>query len=320
MSTASTRPDVSGAAREAAKVRADQLVAAAASGPIVLDGGLGTLLEADGHDLSGSMWSARVLRETPEAIRSVHRRFFAAGADVAIAASYQASFEGFAAAGIDRAEAARLIESAVALAREARDEVRPSGWVAASVGPYGAMLADGSEYRGDYGLTVRQLREWHRPRLELLAAAGADLLAVETIPALTEVEAVAAELDALGAPAWISVTVSLGTLRSGEDLAEAFTLAAAPPAVVAVGVNCSAPAEVLGAITAARSVTAKPIVVYPNSGEEWDAKNGAWAGRPGFPEALVGAWRAAGASLIGGCCRVGPEQVRRIAGAVRRAT
>ncbi|HEY8589787.1 MAG TPA: homocysteine S-methyltransferase family protein, partial [Naasia sp.] len=161
-------------------VRAAELGDAARTGPVVLDGGLGTLLEEDGHDLSGAMWSARVLRETPDAISSVHRRFFQAGADVAIAASYQASFEGFAAAGIDEAEGTRLLRRAVALATEARDEVRPEGWVAASVGPYGAMLADGSEYRGNYGLTVAQLREWHRPRLELLAASGPDLLAVET--------------------------------------------------------------------------------------------------------------------------------------------
>ncbi|HEY8590418.1 MAG TPA: homocysteine S-methyltransferase family protein, partial [Naasia sp.] len=126
-----------------------------------------------------------------------------------------------------------------------------------------------------------------------------------------------AELDDLTVPAWISVTVSLGTLRSGEDLAEAFAAAAAPASVVAVGVNCSAPAEVLGAIRIARSVTDKPIVAYPNSGEEWDAKNGSWVGRPGFPETLVDSWLDAGATLIGGCCRVGPEQIRRIAAAVR---
>ncbi|WP_307807336.1 homocysteine S-methyltransferase [Naasia sp. SYSU D00948] len=290
---------------------------AAAAGPVVLDGGLGTLLEAHGHDLSSGMWSARLLQERPDAIVAAHREFFQAGAQVAIAASYQATFEGFAAEGLDRAEAERLLRRAVELAGEARGD-RPA-WIAASVGPYGAMLADGSEYRGNYGLTVDQLRAWHRPRLEVLADAGADLLAVETLPSLAEVEAVTAEVDRLGVPAWISVTVSLGTLRSGESLSEAYEVAASAPSVVAIGVNCSHPSEVLGAIRMARAVTPKPVVVYPNSGEEWDAKNRTWVGSPGFPDHLVHSWREAGAALIGGCCRVKPDQIARIAAVLREA-
>src|SRR3954469_20321688 len=160
------------------------------------------------------------------------------------------------------------------------------------------MLADGSEYRGNYGVTVAELRAWHRPRLRILADAGADVLAVETLPSLAEVEAVTAEVDRLGFPAWVSVTVSLGTLRSGESLAEAFQLASSSSAVIAVGVNCSAPSEVLGAIAIARQVTGKPVIVYPNSGEEWDAKNRTWVGSPGFPDELVRRWRAGGATPI----------------------
>jgi homocysteine S-methyltransferase len=288
------------------------LVEAAAAGPVVLDGGLGTLLESHGHDLSSGIWSARLLRERPDAIVAAHREFFDAGARVAIAASYQASFEGFAGEGLGRAEAAELMRRSVALAADARGS-DADRWVAASVGPYGAMLADGSEYRGNYGLTVDQLRAWHRPRIEVLTDAGPDLLAAETLPALAEVEAVTAELDRIGLPSWVSVTVSMGTLRSGESLAEAFAIAASSPAVVAVGVNCSHPGEVTNAIRTARSVTAKPIVVYPNSGEEWDTKNRTWVGAPGFPDQLVREWRREGATLVGGCCRVRPTQIARIA-------
>jgi len=290
---------------------------AAERGPVVLDGGLGTLLEARGNDLSGGVWSARLLRARPDEIVAAHRQFFDAGAQVAIAASYQASFEGLAREGVERREAEALLRRSVALADEARAD-RPA-WIAASIGPYGAMLADGSEYRGNYGLTVDELRAWHRPRREVLADAGPDVLAVETLPSLAEVEAVTAEVDRIGVPAWISVTVSLGTLRSGEALAEAFSVAASSPAVVAVGVNCSAPSEVLGAIATAREVTGKPVVVYPNSGEEWDAKNRTWVGSPGFPDELVRRWRRAGASLIGGCCRVRPEQIARLAGLLEEA-
>jgi homocysteine S-methyltransferase len=294
------------------------LLGALDGGPVVLDGGLGTLLESHGHDLSSAMWSARLLRERPDAIRDAHREFFDAGARVAIAASYQASFEGFAAEGIEREEGVRLLRRAVELAREARDG-RSDAWIAASVGPYGAMLADGSEYRGNYGLTVDQLRAWHRPRLEVLAEAEPDLLAAETLPSLAEVEAVTAEIDRLGIPAWISATVSLGTLRSGESLAEAFAIAASSPAVIAVGINCSHPSEVLGAIATARGVTGKPVVAYPNSGEEWDGKNRTWVGEPGFPDELVLGWREAGASLIGGCCRVRPAQIARMSSVLGEA-
>ena len=155
-------------------------------GPVVLDGGLATLLEAHGHDLSSALWSARLLADNPAAISAAHREYFQAGAQVAITSSYQASFQGFAELGLSRAQAAELLRRSVRLAREAAETAQPAGvqrWIAASVGPYGAALADGSEYRGDYRLTVAQLREWHRPRLEILADAGADVLALARHPA-----------------------------------------------------------------------------------------------------------------------------------------
>jgi homocysteine S-methyltransferase len=291
----------------------DGMVFASTPRPVVIDGGLGTHLEARGHDLSSSMWSARLLLEHPDEVAAVHDDFFAAGARVAISASYQASVEGFGRLGLDRAEAERLMRVSVQLAIASRDRVDPSGWVAASVGPYGATLADGSEYRGDYALDEAQLRAWHAPRLAVLADEGADLLAFETIPSRAESRALIDLVRGTGVPAWLSFTVHLGMLRTGEPLEQAFADADAVDEIVAVGINCSHPSEVLGAIAAARRVTAKPVVVYPNSGEEWDAKNRVWVGEPGFPRSLVEQWVVAGAALVGGCCRVGPADIAQLA-------
>ncbi|MDZ5662101.1 homocysteine S-methyltransferase [Nocardioides sp. S-58] len=281
-----------------------------ATRPVVLDGGLATLLERHGHDLSSHLWSARLLRDDPAAIEDAHREFFAAGAEVATTASYQVSFEGFGTEGVDRGEVERLLRRSVALAAAARDEAAPGGWVAASVGPYGAVLADGSEYRGDYGLDVAALRAFHRPRLDVLAStvgAGADVLAVETVPCLAEVEAVLAELDGSGVPAWLSLSASEGRTRAGEPLEEAFAMAADVAEVLAVGVNCTTPADTGAAVEAAGAH--KPAVVYPNSGQSWDAEVRAWTGRSAFHPEDVSAWVAAGARLVGGCCRVGPEDI-----------
>ena len=287
------------------------LLDALAHRAVVLDGGLGTRLEERGADVGSELWSARVLADEPDRVLDVHRDYFAAGADVAITASYQVTYEGCARAGFDARATTRLLERSVDLARRARDEAG-RGWIAASVGPYGAMLADGSEYRGDLGLGVDELRAWHRERIRVLAGAGADLIAVETMPSLVEVEAVLAEVDGAGTPAWISVTPLDGRLRSGEPVAEAFALADEVDEVIAVGVNCCDPGEVLGAIEAACEVTAKPIVVYPNSGETWDAAARRWRGHGAFPVDLVRSWHTAGAAVIGGCCRTGPTQITAI--------
>jgi homocysteine S-methyltransferase len=279
--------------------------------PVVLDGGLATLLERRGHDLSSDLWSARLLRDDPGALVDAHREFFAAGAEVAISASYQASFEGFSAVGLDRTETERLLRRSVAIARSARDEVAPAGWVAASVGPYGAVLADGSEYRGDYDLGVAGLRRFHRPRLAVLADSGADVLAIETIPCLAEVESLLAEVDGTGHPAWLSVSAVGDRTRAGEPLVEAFAMAGDVAEVIAVGVNCTAPADVADAVAAASRV--RPAVAYPNSGQGWDAEARAWTGESAFAAADVAAWIDAGARLVGGCCRVGPEDVAAVA-------
>lgn len=274
----------------------------------VLDGGLATQLEADGADLSGQLWSARVLAEQPERIVAAHAAFVAAGAQIAITSSYQASFEGYARAGFAPAEAASLMRRSVALARAAG-----APRVAASVGPYGAVLADGSEYTGRYGLSVAQLRRFHRERLRVLASAEPDLLAVETIPSLIEVEAICAELEQVDVPAWISLSCTRDATAGGEPLAEAFAIAAGASSVIAVGVNCVPPGTVALALRVARSVTDKPLVAYPNSGETWDAAAGRWTGRPEIDAQQVVEWLGLGAEYVGGCCRVGPSVIRSIA-------
>jgi homocysteine S-methyltransferase len=286
--------------------------------PVVLDGGLGTLLDSRGHDVSGRLWSARVLREEPAAILDAHAEFFAAGARVATTASYQVSREGFARAGLPEADADAALDASVRVARDAAERVGPGTVVAASVGPYGAMLADGSEYHGDYGLSVAELTAWHRPRIDRLWAAGPDVLAVETIPSLTEAEAIVRALEGSGATAWLSVTVADGALRSGEPLDEAFALADSSPEVVATGVNCCAPSEAGPALEAVHLATRKTAIAYPNSGEEWDARNRRWTGDAALPDDLVSAWIRAGVGAIGGCCRVGPQHVAAIAAAVAR--
>lgn len=277
--------------------------------PVVLDGGLATLLEARGHDLTSDLWSARLLRDDPDAIVAAHREFFAAGAQVATSASYQASFEGFARLGLDREQAADLMRRSVALARRARDESAPEGWVAASIGPYGAYLADGSEYRGDYDVDVAGLRAFHHPRLEVLAEAGAEVFAVETVPCLAEVEALCAELDGSGLRAWLSLSADGDRTRAGEPLAEAWAMAADVAEIVAVGVNCCAPGDVVGALAGAHG----RLVAYPNSGQGWDAVRRTWTGESAFDAGAVAAWLAEGVRLVGGCCRVGPDDIADIA-------
>ena len=287
---------------------------------LIGDGGLATELEARGHDLSDELWSARLLADAPAEIAAVHAAFFRAGAMFATTASYQASFGGFAARGIGREGTARLLRRSVELAKEARAEVGADGrWVAASVGPYGAALANGEEYRGRYGLTVAELADWHRPRLEVLADAGADVLAIETVPDVDEAEALVGVVCDLGVRAWLSYTIAGTTTRAGQPLEDAFAVAAGVPEIVAVGVNCCAPTDVLPAVTIAHTVTRKPVIVYPNSGEDWDSVHRAWVGKSHFSALLAPQWVAAGARIVGGCCRVGPDDIAAIARALSSA-
>jgi homocysteine S-methyltransferase len=292
---------------------------------VVLDGALATELERRGADLKDPLWSAKCLIERPNLIQSVHLDYFCAGADVATTATYQATFEAFARRGLARDAAANLMRRAVALAAAARDEfwrseslrlgrLRPL--IAASIGPYGAMLADGSEYRGGYAADDRTLAEFHRPRLEVLAAAGADLLAFETIPCLREAQVLARLLEEFpDCSAWMSFSCRDEARNcEGEDVGECVAELRRCPQIVAVGVNCTAPQYVTPLIRRMRARTDKPLVAYPNSGESYDASSKHWCGTAGsarFGE-QAGAWYQAGARLIGGCCRTGPEEIREV--------
>lgn len=279
----------------------------------MLDGGMSTALERAGHDLSDELWSARLLLTDPDAVRAAHLAYYRAGAAVAITASYQASFAGFARRGISEDETARLLRSSVELARAAASDVDGQRWVAASVGPYGAVLADGSEYRGRYGLSRQELMRFHAPRIEELCAAGPDVLAVETIPDVAEAEAVLDVVRGNGVPVWLSYSVRGDLTCAGQSLEEAFAVVAGVDELIAVGVNCCAPQDVAGALAVARRVTGLPVVVYPNSGERWDAGKRSWAGGGTGFAALAGEWADGGARLVGGCCRTGPEEIAELA-------
>jgi homocysteine S-methyltransferase len=293
--------------------------------PIVLDGGLATALESRGADLRDPLWSARVLVEDPGLIEVVHRDYFEAGADVAISASYQASFEGLAARGIDRVEAEAILRRSVELARRSAQGFDRPLLVAASVGPYGAVLANGAEYTGDYGLdpsTARAtLRDFHLARAEVLATAQPDLLAIETIPSIAEAEALVEVLTSLGdVPAWVCFSCRDAThLNDGSPLIDAVDVVTAAPQVVAVGVNCTPPALMPDLIRSAGSRTDRALVAYPNRGATWDAVTGSWTGDAvpdGFGP-LASELRAAGARLIGGCCGSLPSDIRDMAKALR---
>lgn len=294
---------------------------------IILDGALATELERRGADLHDPLWSAKILLEAPDLIRQVHYDYFAGGADVAITASYQASFPGLAARGLDAEASANLMRRSIQLADQARDHYRAQHTgdpvahrpllVAASVGPYGAYLHDGSEYHGDYGLTVEQLMTWHRPRLAVLAASGADLLAFETIPSLAEGKALVRLLAEFpDTAAWLSFSCAGGEhVCHGERFADCVSMAAASPQIVAMGVNCTPPRYIESLLQQAATVTQKPLLTYPNSGERWDAAIQCWLPGSGVADFAVAAerWHAAGARLIGGCCRTTPADIAALA-------
>jgi homocysteine S-methyltransferase len=243
------------------------------SGVVVLDGGLATELEARGHDMSDRLWSARLLLTDPAAIEDVHLAYYRAGAQVATTASYQASVDGFAAAGIDRAGALGLIAQSVVLAQRARDHRRAETpgddrplFVAGSVGPYGAMLADGSEYRGDYDPGPAALADFHRPRIEALIEAGADLLAFETIPTIREAEVLVRLLDQVSIPAWLSFSCrDAATTSAGEPIADAMALGD-HPRLVAVGVNCTAPRHLPALVAVSKAAAKAPTSANDNPG------------------------------------------------------
>jgi homocysteine S-methyltransferase len=292
---------------------------------LLLDGALATELERRGADLHDPLWSAKVLMEQPNLIRAVHRDYFEAGADVAITASYQANFEAFAHRGIDALRAAQLLRDSIDLAAQARDEFwavpanridRSLPLIAASIGPYGAMLADGSEYRGHYDRSAIELMAFHRPRLEVLAQCGADVLACETLPSLAEALVLARLLrEYPSASAWISFACADGAHTcEGQRISECVARLNEFPQIVGVGVNCTRPEYITSLLRAMRDHTDKPLLVYPNSGEHYDARTKRWTGvadSAPLAERAHG-WYEQGARLIGGCCRTTPSDIRAI--------
>jgi len=295
----------------------------ASQGVAVLDGGLSTALEDAGHDLDHPLWSAKILLERPHAVRKAHEEYLAAGADCIITSSYQVSRDGLLAAGVPPDEAVAVLRRSTDLAMDARESFLEEGGcregrlpplVAASIGPYGAALADGSEYRGDYGLSVPRLQEFHRWRWEILAAGPADLLACETIPAVAEAEALLGLLhDTPHRWAWFSFTCrDDGHLGDGTPLSDVLGLFRGVERVAALGVNCVRPEWVPGLLEILTGGSDVPVIVYPNSGEEYVPAGKRWVPRADGvdPVAEGAAWVRRGARIVGGCCRVGVARVR----------
>lgn len=296
---------------------------------IILDGALATELERRGADLNDPLWSAKVLLESPQLIRQVHLDYFNAGADCAISASYQATLEGFMRRGLSDREASDLITLSVKLALEARDtfwgdghSTRPKPFVAASVGPYGAYLADGSEYRGNYGLSLEELAAFHRPRIALLLKAGAEILACETLPSLLEAQAILQVLaDFPQAWAWFCFSArDASSISDGTPFAECASYLDAFKQVAAIGINCTPPHHIAGLVVQAKQNSQKPILVYPNSGEVYQAHSHSWSGPVSDSlDKSAPTWIGAGACGVGGCCRTTPEDIRAISQALGRA-
>lgn len=294
--------------------------------PLILDGGLATELEAQGHDLNHPLWSAKLLLEEPQAIIDAHLAYLRAGAECVISASYQASIAGFMALGLSKAQAKEAICLSVELARDAVSQyVRQyqptiSPLVAASVGPYGAYLADGSEYHGNYECSDQQLIEFHQQRLALLADTSAEVLACETIPSLREAKVLNHLLAAQNKPAWISFSCKDAEhINDGQLLKEAVNIIKDNPNIIAIGVNCTSPVYIESLIQEIKGVTDKPVLVYPNSGEDYDAKTKTWHGTAEPEECARAAksWLAKGAQIIGGCCRMGPDHIKAIRVAIK---
>ncbi len=291
--------------------------------PVLLDGGLATQLETQGCDIGSDLWSASLLQSNPDAIVAAHHAYLEAGAECLATASYQASREGFAKHGMSHDEADALMLLSVALAKRARKEAESEAAIAASLGPYGAMLHDGSEYRGDYGVSADVLRIFHEQRLQLFDSSGVDVIAMETIPSQQEAEVLAELLRNCQTPSWVSFScrdethISDGTLIT--DIARLFE---GHSSVVAVGINCTPPQYAPALIRELRKVLPdKAVLAYPNSGETYNVIDNSWLGTvtPGDCATAARAWIAAGAKIVGGCCRMGPEHIGAMAAMINES-
>ena len=274
---------------------------------IKLDGGLSTALESNGNKLTTSLWSGELIRSKPAEITKAHLDFINAGAQIVITSSYQLSCSGCANRGWSEAETDQALISSTQLAKDAITQSGKSVKVAASVGPYGASLADGSEYKGNYGVSKSALKDFHARRLEILISTSPDYLALETMPDTFEVELLLELLTDCPIPFWLSYSCKEGNqTNAGQSFQSAVDLASN---AMAVGINCTKPELITELLRSAK--TGKPFIVYPNSGRVWDAKNKVWTGSAaaGFSNKLVNEWIEAGAQLIGGCCGIGAAQI-----------
>lgn len=295
-------------------------------GARVLDGGLASELEYMGANIDGPLWSAHVLEDAPHLVVAVHRAYIEAGADCILTSSYQVSRMGYAESGLPAKRADEALLHAVDLAREAAKHYpRAKVVVAASLGPYGAALHNGAEYNGDYEGSFEDLVDFHAERIDVLGSAsggphGADLLAFETIPSLAEAQAIGTALEAWpDLAAWFSFTCSdTRSVAHGETLRECAEYVASLPQTVAIGVNCTHPVLIGPLIGELRAASSKPVVVYPNSGEGWDAQARGWRGisDPESYGRLAALWYGAGAQMVGGCCRTRPAHIREVTSAV----
>lgn len=306
----------------------------------IIDGGFATELERHGEDLNDPLWSAKCLISSPHLVKAVHLDYLEAGADIILTASYQATIQGFESKGFSTEESEALLRKSVKIACEARatyyercaqhvsDSIKTGKifkqrhiLVAASVGSYGAFLADGSEYDGNYGhaVTLSTLKEFHRRRVQVLAESGPDLIAFETIPNKLEAQAYAEILEEedIDIPAWFSFNSKDGiNVVSGDSVTDCASVADSCKDVIAVGINCTPPRFIHGLILSIQKVTSKPILIYPNSGETYDPNLKEWVQSTGVPDedfvSYVCKWRESGASLIGGCCRTTPNTIKAI--------
>lgn len=275
-----------------------------------IDGGLSTALENNGNKLTTSLWTGELIRTAPSEISKAHLDFINAGSQIIITSSYQLSYLGCAKRGWSQAETDEALRASTQLAKDAVNNSGKDVKVTASVGPYGAALADGSEYKGNYGVSKSVLKDFHASRLEVLIATSPDLLALETIPDIVEVEVLLELLSDCPIPFWVSYSCKAGNqTNAGQSFAEAVSLA---EGAMAVGINCTAPELITDLLSSAKSD--KPFVVYPNSGRSWDAVKKEWIGskRAGFDQDLINQWKAAGAQYIGGCCGIGADEIATI--------
>lgn len=291
--------------------------------PLILDGGLSNELEAQGHDLGHSLWSAKLLNTQPEAITQAHLAYLEAGAQCIITASYQASIHGFLETGYTKAEAEQLLVLTVTLAEQAikiyqrtnKTDIKP--FIAASIGPYGAYLADGSEYLGNYAISDRELTAFHRERLQILGKTNADFFACETIPSVREAKILGDLLKGATKPAWVTFSCKDDAhICDGTEIQEVVALFQDHPTIFAVGVNCTAPKYIMGLIQAIKPVIGdKNLIVYPNAGMVYQPTTKTWHGTdtPQIFAELTKEWINLGVDIVGGCCQVGPKHIRSVA-------